>query len=156
MKEKRAASWGIVLALTFISLLSPTAYAGGDQQVKDFFAITTRLRAGEDVKFDIPAGETLIITDIVVQNRAPGDEPIDPSQFSRVVFNAILVGSPGTPQSLILTAVGNDTLNLHFTTGLRTASSSGAETTREIFNVNNSSAPFFEILVSGFLTKGTK
>jgi hypothetical protein len=120
----------------------------------DQFAIHARIAPDNQFEFDIPAGKMLVITDIVVQNRASGDAPVSPSQFSRLFLNLVVFGSsPGKAETLSLTVVGNDTLNLHFTTGLRTEGFTGAESLRQIFSGVNSTAPFFEILISGFLTK---
>lgn len=98
--------------------------------------------------FLVPPGKVLVITDVVIQNRAPGDVPVDASQFSRVrLAEFSSVTAPTSGHDIIFTVVGNDTLNVHFNTGLR------ATTDFSVFNIGNSTAPFIEFTVTGFLER---
>ncbi len=81
-----------------------------------------------------------MITDIFIQNRAPGDVPVAASQFSRLFLN-------GDPNDWAITVVGNNPVSLSFTTGVRVKA-----TVFRILNVGNSTAPFVEFQINGFLT----
>ena len=78
---------------------------------------------------------------IVIQNRASGDGPVSGDEFSRIFLNT-------DPGDIVLSVVGNQTLDLHFGTGLRVKG-----TFFRAFNAINSTAPFVEIIVSGYLAK---
>lgn len=93
--------------------------------------------------FTIPANKILVITDIVIQNRAPGDNPVADTDFSRLTLSGDPTFGPGS--DFTLTVVGNRTLNLHFSTGIRT------QTRFRVLNAPNSSAPFVEYIVNGYL-----
>ena len=89
--------------------------------------------------FQIPQGKLFVLTDIVVQNRAPGDLPVAAGQFTR-----FSITSPaGT--DVFFDVVGNHTLGQHFTTGLPVS------TLFRSFVIGNSSAPFVEFHITGFL-----
>jgi hypothetical protein len=89
--------------------------------------------------YDIPTGKLFVVTDIVVQNRAPGDTPVSPTQFTR-----FSITSP-TGNDVFFDVVGNDTLSQHFTTGLPVSGSF------RFLNVINSNAPFVEFHITGLL-----
>jgi hypothetical protein len=103
--------------------------------------------------FDVPEGTRLIITDIVVQNRSPGDEPVSEFVFSRLSIGPMITDAgtqAGKGSDLHVTAVGNQTVNLHFTTGLESYSRFRVQ------NAPNSTAPFCEVIVSGYLARNPK
>jgi hypothetical protein len=89
--------------------------------------------------WDVPAGTVLVITDVVAQNRGPGDIPVDAAKFTRFSITA----PNGT--DVFFHVVGNDTLNLHFVTGIPVSGSF------RFYNVINSNAPFVEFHITGRL-----
>lgn len=89
----------------------------------------------------------LVVTDVVIQNRAPGDEPVEPFQFSRVDLGQFRTTDPAGPHDIFFTIVGNDTLNVHFATGLR------SPIQFRVLNVINGTAPFIEFTITGFLAR---
>ncbi len=101
--------------------------------------LNDRLSPDSERFYDIPAGKLFVVTDIVVQNRAPGDAPVAATQFTRFAIT-----SP-TGNDVFFDVVGNDTLGQHFTTGLPVASS------LRFLNVINSNAPFVEFHITGHL-----
>lgn len=109
-----------------------------------------RLAADEEsMHFEVPSGSSLLITDAVVQNRAPGDNPVAELAFSRLFLGPFLAnnGQSRIEQDIGLTVVGNNTLNLHFTTGMQVSG------TFRISNAINSTAPFVEYTITGILSK---
>jgi hypothetical protein len=101
--------------------------------------LNDRLAAGDERFFNVPAGRFFALTDIVVQNRAPGDLPVAAAQFTR-----FSITSPaGT--DVFFHVVGNDTLGEHFTTGLPVSGPF------RFFVVGNSTAPFVEFHIAGVL-----
>src|SRR5512147_41846 len=53
-----------------------------------------RLAADEEsMHFEVPSGSSLLITDAVVQNRAPGDNPVAESAFSRLFLGPFLANN---------------------------------------------------------------
>jgi hypothetical protein len=93
----------------------------------------------EERFFKVPAGELFALTDIVVQNRGPGEVPVAAGQFTR-----FSITSPaGT--DVFFDVVENDTLDQHFTTGLPVT---GAF---RFFVIGNSTAPFVEFHITGVL-----
>jgi hypothetical protein len=136
------------MAVVFLILVG-VSYADRDEsEIKNFISLNQRISPdeGSDI-FSIPDDKVLVVTDIVIQNRNPGDEPVTSTAFSRVVLGP---GS-GDPTNIaagdfFLTVVGNDTLNIHFSTGRV------VEKRFRVLNVINSTAPFIEFLVNGFLT----
>jgi hypothetical protein len=97
--------------------------------------------------FEVPLDKVLVITDIVVQNRAPGDAPVDDSLNSRLVLGQFLqtIGETTRAADIFLTVQGNDTLNLHFETGML------VPTNFRILNSISSQAPFVEFVITGLL-----
>lgn len=91
------------------------------------------------VFWTIPTGRVFVLTDLVAQNRGPGDVPVTEAQFTR-----FSITSPADTD-VFFHVVGNDTLNLHFTTGL------SISTSFRFLNVGNSSAPFVEFHITGYL-----
>src|SRR5262245_43290133 len=75
-------------------------------------------------QFLVPSRKLLILTDVVAQNRAPGDEPVNGSAFSRLVMGQFLINLPKSTSEtdIVFTVVGNNSLNVHFTTGMRVPS----------------------------------
>ena len=86
-----------------------------------------------------PEHKIFVLTDIVVQNRASGDEPVGATQFS-----SIAISSP-TGGDLFFSVVGNNTFSQHFNTGILESS------LFRFYNIGNSSAPFVEVLITGVL-----
>lgn len=101
--------------------------------------LNDRLAPDSERFFDIPTGKLFVVTDIVVQNRAPGDAPVSTTQFTRFAIT-----SP-TGADVFFDVVGNDTLSQHFTTGLPVSNFF------RFLNVINSDAPFVEFHVTGIL-----
>ena len=143
MKQKLGTLWAFVLSLLVMVALSGPVSAAGPKP-KDFVSFNGRIVPTESEYFDIPADRILVITDIVIQNRGSGDGPADPAAFTAVALT-------GDPDDMILTAVGNNSLNLQFTTGIRVKSQGF-----RILNFVNSTAPFIEYVINGFLTKRPK
>lgn len=118
--------------------------------LSDFICFNDRLKpkeqsAGYDFdkktvreSYQIPVYKILVITDIVIQNREPGDEPVADTDFSRVEIS-------GDPQPFYLTVVGNATINIHFMTGIRVKGSF------QVKNLPNSTATFIEYIINGYL-----
>jgi hypothetical protein len=101
--------------------------------------LNDRVAPGDERFFSVPAGRLFVLTDVVVQNRAPGDLPVAAGQFTR-----FSITSPaGT--DVFFDVVGNDTLGQHFTTGLPVT---GAF---RFFVIGNSTAPFVEFHITGVL-----
>lgn len=106
---------------------------------KDFVSLNDRIEPDQAPQtFTWPDNQIFIITDIVIQNRAAGDTPVQETQHSRLVLS-------GDPDDFFLTVVGNNTLNLHFSIGIRVHDGF------RIQNMVNSSAPFVEYLINGYL-----
>jgi hypothetical protein len=122
-----------------------------DDEIKNFVSLNQRIEPGQgsDI-FSIPPNRVFVLTDIVIQNRSPGDAPVTPTEFSRLVLGpgVLVLPDPSNfgPGDFILTVVGNETLNIHFQTGRV------VEERFRVFNVGNSSAPFIEFIINGFLT----
>lgn len=143
MRRERVCSrlaGGVVFGL----LTAAAGPAAGDvcRRGDALFFLNSRLEPNQETaRFIIPRGRDLIITDIVAQNRSPGDAPAPAGSFSRLAIS-------GTTGDIFLTIVENSTLSLHFTTGFRVHP--GAPAFR-VLNITNSTAPFFEIVVTGCL-----
>lgn len=86
-----------------------------------------------------PAKKVLVITDLIVQNRAPGDDPVTETQFTRMTITSPAGGDT------FLSLVGNRTLSEHFQSGLVITS------LFRFMNVISSSAPFVEVVITGTL-----
>lgn len=130
-------------------LLSPIAEAQQRKTaISDFITFNGRILPDhESPTFNVPSGMVLVITDVVIQNRAGGDAPVNPFQFSRVDLGQFQTTDSMSPHNLFFTIVGNDTLNVHFATGLR------APTQFRVLNVINGNAPFIEFTITGFLAR---
>ena len=63
-----------------------------------------RLSAGEQRNFDIPDGFDLVITDIVIQNRAFGDKPAAINQYSEVQIMT-------NPEGFTILVIGKQTFH---------------------------------------------
>ena len=114
-------------------------------------------QAKNSTPFVIPANNTLIITDIIIQNRAAGDAPVPTTQFSRVTFSTLTDNIGGG--SFFLTVVGNETLNLHLRTGVpfqHTPNIQPPQHVLQVQNAPNSTAPFIEYVITGFLMPSTE
>jgi hypothetical protein len=101
--------------------------------------LNDRIQALEERYWNVPADRLFVITDIVVQNRAPGDLPVQSSQFTRFSFTS----PAGT--TVFFVVVGNETFSEHFTTGMPVSGSF------QFMNVANSTAPFIELVITGVL-----
>ncbi len=101
--------------------------------------LNDRIQPDSSRFYTIPQGRLFVLTDIVVQNRAPGDTPVQSTQFTR-----FSITSPAG-SDVFFDVVGNDTLSQHFTTGLCISESF------RFLNLNNSTAPFVEFHITGFL-----
>lgn len=112
----------------------------GNVSVKcGFVYLNDRIAPDAQEFFQVPNGTALLITDIVVQNRAPGDGPVGAADFTRFAIT-----SPNG-SDVFFHVVGNDTLNLHFTTGILVSGDF------RFYNVVNSTAPFVEFHITGRL-----
>jgi len=85
-----------------------------------------------------PKNKIFILTDIVVQNRAPGDEPVAETQSTRFALT-----SP--TGDISFTVFSNNTLSEHFKTGIPMSSPI------RFYNIISSSAPFVEVFLTGVL-----
>jgi hypothetical protein len=138
--RKRTATCLIVAGC--LSLQAPYAWSAPAAAESRFVLVRARLSpTDQSSDFTPPEGKILVITDIVIQNRVPGDGPVTEDAFSRIFLNT-------DPGDMVLSVVGNQTLDLHFSTGLRVKGSSF-----RALNAVNSTAPFVEILISGYLAK---
>ncbi|MHC1781964.1 MAG: hypothetical protein AB9891_04215 [Anaerolineaceae bacterium] len=107
----------------------------------------------ESSLYMVPEGKVLVITDITAQNRNPGDAPVADNAFSRLEmgqFSGYLCHKSQTPPQstsfdLCYSIVGNQTLNLHFQTGMV------VEHGFRLINACNSSAAFIEFTICGYL-----
>lgn len=123
-------------------LLAPYAWSAPPVAESRFVFVNARLSASDQTSdFTPPEGRMLVITDIVIQNRAPGDQPVSEDVFSRVFISA-------DPGDMVLSVVGNQTIDLHFGTGVRVKGSFF-----RAYNAVNSTAPFIEIMISGYLAR---
>ena len=125
----------------------PVTVKNDNVNVAKFVFFNTRIEPDDVEFYHIPNPEKyiLIITDIVIQNRAPGDGPVDPNAHSRLSTNGIKSNDSGG--NYALTVVGNQTLDLHFQTGIP------VEYGLQFGNVGSSTAPFVEIIATGYLTQ---
>lgn len=101
--------------------------------------LNDRVEPDTPVFLDVLSGRVLVITDLVAQNRGPGDVLVDPAQFTR-----FSITSPNG-SDVYFHVVGNDTLNLHFTTGIPVSGRF------RFLNIINSTAPFVEFHITGCL-----
>jgi len=138
----------LALALSLVSLLSTPGYANEkEDRLGSIVMFNGRLLPDEmSPIFAVPSDKILVITDVVIQNRAGGDEPVDALAFSRIVLGGFRITQP-SGADIFFTVVGNNTLNLHFSTGMQVVDGF------RVLNVINSSAPFIEFTITGLLTK---
>ena len=117
----------------------PVTPIGNISVKQGFVYLNDRIQPDNQRFYTIPQGRLFVLTDMVVQNRAPGDAPVQPTQYTRVSITSPV----GT--DVVFEVVGNDTLSQHFTTGLCISESF------RFLNIINSSAPFVEFHITGFL-----
>lgn len=98
-----------------------------------------RVQPNNQLVWTIPQGRVFVLTDIVAQNRGPGDVPVNAGDFTRFSITSPL----GT--DTFFHVVGNETLNLHFRTGLPISDSF------RFLNMANSNATFAEFHITGRL-----
>ena len=101
--------------------------------------LNDRVAPDTAVTWNVPAGTILVLTDLVAQNRGPGDIPVGPAPFTRFAIPA------PNAVDVFFHIVGDDTLNLHFLTGIPITG------TFRFLNVINSNAPFAEFHITGRL-----
>ena len=131
----------ILLIAGLAAVPGTTAPPGASAPEEDFFMFDGTVAPGNFVATEIPEGQILVVTDIVLQNVSTSIGPVLDDQYSGIFFRA-------DPNDAILHAVGNETVNLHFSTGLRVKA-----TNFQIANGAASSAPEVAYIVSGYLTK---
>lgn len=98
-----------------------------------------RANPDQPVFWDVPAKRIFMLTDLVVQNRGPGDTPVEAAAYTRFSISA-----PGESDAFF-TVVGNMTLSEHFTTALPITGKF------RFYNFNGSTAPFVEFVITGYL-----
>ena len=104
-----------------------------------FVYLNNRLQPNDQESWTIPHGLAFVLTDLVAQNRGPGDIPVGATDFTRFAITS----PPGS--DVFFHVVGNDTLNLHFQTGLTISDGF------RFLNMANSTAPFVEFHITGRL-----
>ena len=131
----------VLLIAGLATVPGTTAPPGASAPEADFFMFDGTVAPGNFAATPIPDGKMLVVTDIVLQNVSTSIGPVLDSQYSGIFFRA-------EPDDAILHAVGNETVNLHFSTGLRVKANNF-----QISNGGASSAPEVAYIVSGYLTK---
>lgn len=107
---------------------------------RDYVSLNGRIEPDNAPEpFTYPSDMVFILTDIIIQNRAPGDTPVSDNQYSRLALS-------GTPDDFFLTVVGNRSLIINFTTGIKVSEGFRLQ------NMVNSTAPFIEYIINGFLS----
>jgi hypothetical protein len=101
--------------------------------------LNDRVPPDTPVTWDVPAGRVFVLTDLVAQDRGPGDVLVGAGQFTRFSITA----PNGT--DVFFHIVGNETLNLHFVTGTPVSG------TFRFYNIGNSTAPFAAFHITGRL-----
>ena len=117
----------------------------------DLVFLNGRIAPNNEAFWDLPQGKAFLLTDIIVQNRAPGDSPVSETSFTRFVITSPLNVDELPGQNIVsgdifFTVVGNTTFSQHF--------ESAMPITARVFrflNVINSSAPFVEFTITGVL-----
>lgn len=104
-----------------------------------FVFLNGRFVPNDQQSWTIPQGRVFILTDLVAQNKGSGDVPVSATDFTRFAITA----PSGT--DTFFHVVGNDTLNLHFRTGLPISESF------RFLNMANSTATFVEFHITGRL-----
>lgn len=98
-----------------------------------------RFQPNDQQSWMIPQDLVFVLTDLVAQNRGPGDVPVNSTDFTRIAITA----PPGI--DTFFHVVGNETLSLHFRTGLPISDSF------RFLNMANSTATFVEFQITGRL-----
>ena len=101
--------------------------------------LNDRLQPNNQDNWTIPHDLVFVLTDLVAQNRGPGDVPVNATDFTRFAIT-----SPAG-SDVFFHVVGNETLNLHFQTGLTISDGF------RFLNVANSTASFIEFHITGRL-----
>jgi hypothetical protein len=104
-----------------------------------FVYLNGRVLVNDQQIWTIPQGRVFILTDLVAQNKGQGDVPVSATDFTRFAITA--------PPAIdtFFHVVGNETLNLHFQTGLPISDSF------RFLNMANSTATFVEFHITGRL-----
>lgn len=102
--------------------------------------LNDRIQPNNQSVWTIPQELVFVLTDLVAQNRAPGDLPVGAGDFTRFSITS--------PQGndVFFHIVGNETLNLHFETGLVISDSF-----RFLNMANSSPTVFVEFHITGRL-----
>jgi hypothetical protein len=113
--------------------------------------LNDRIEPDNEAFWSLPHGKVFVLTDIVVQNRAPGDEPVATTAFTRFSITSSvntleLPGKNVVTGDIFFTVVGNKTFNAHFESGIPISSR-----VFRFLNVINSTAPFVEFSITGIL-----
>ena len=105
-----------------------------------FVYLNDRLQPNNQSVWTIPPALVFVLTDLVAQNRAPGDLPVGAGDFTRFSITS--------PQGndVFFHVVGNETLNLHFQTGLPISDSF-----RFLNMANSTPSVFVEFHITGRL-----
>jgi hypothetical protein len=123
-------------------------------ETKDFVLLNGRIEKDKESSlYMVPEGKVLVVTDITAQNRNPGDAPVADNAFSRLEmgqFSGYLCHKSQTPPQstsfdLCYSVVGNQTLNLHYQTGMV------VDHGFRLINAGNSSSAFVEFVICGYL-----
>lgn len=105
-----------------------------------FVYLNARVQPNNSVYWNLPAGRVFVLTDLVAQNRGAGDIPVQSTDFTRIAIT-----SPAGGTDTFFHVVGNETLNLHFKTGLVISDNF------RFMNMANSNATFVEFQITGRL-----
>lgn len=107
-----------------------------------FVFLNGRFKPSDQQSWTIPPDLVFILTDLVAQNKggATGDAPVNPTDFTRLAITA--------PLSIdtFFHVVGNETLNLHFHSGLPISDSF-----RFLNMANSTPGTFVEFQITGKL-----
>ena len=104
-----------------------------------FVFLNGRFVPSDQQSWTIPQGRVFILTDFVAQNKGSGDAPVKATDFTRIA----ITGPLGI--DTFFHVVGNETLNLHFRTGLPISDSF------RFLNMANSTATLIEFHITGRL-----
>jgi|ERR1041384_1657655 hypothetical protein len=104
-----------------------------------FVYLNGRFQKNDQQSWTIPQGRIFVLTDLVAQNKGPGDVPVADTDFTRFAITAPL------GIDTFFHVVGNETLNLHFRTGLPISDSF------RFLNMANSTATLVEFHITGRL-----
>jgi hypothetical protein len=116
------------------------------------FLLNARLEPdGTTGFFTMPEGARLVVTDIVMQNRSLGDEPVSELAFSRVSFGPFEQDFVAKQREVTFNAVGDKSVNVHFDKGMMAAR---IPTQFKISNATKSTAVYCDIVITGYLRRG--